>query len=58
MMVVVKARGVWYEIADHLGHISLLCVSLEIGTVEGQLVYCSERDDRLRGRQTYEQMRE
>ena len=55
-MMVVKARGVWYEVADHLGHISLLCVWLETETVEKQLVNCSRRDDRLRDRQTYEKV--
>jgi hypothetical protein len=55
-MMVVKARGVWYEIADHLGHISLLCVWLETETVEAQLVDCSRGDGRLRDRQTYEKV--
>ena len=52
--MVVKAGGVWYEIADHLGHISLLCVSLKRETVEAQLVYCSRRGASSRDEQTYE----
>jgi hypothetical protein len=54
MMVTVKAGGVWYEIADHLGHISLLCGWLEEETVEAQLVYCLELVDGRRDKQTHE----
>ena len=36
--MVMKAGGVW-EVAEHLGHISLLCLCWMGETVEAQLVY-------------------
>ena len=58
MMMAAKAGGVWYEIADHLGHISLLCVWLEKETVEAQLVCWSRLVDSWRDTKTYEKVNE